>query len=271
MVKQHPVTSAATPGIPTVMHVGFAGARKPFDSCAYPGLDAGWLSASLVPLLQAELDGLRETLGLMEPYFPCGVSSLASGADTLFTQACQALQWPQRLFLPQQRNDFLAGVSKSGSPDFTDAQAATARELLQSPHIIEERVASDALERVERFQDVNLEIMALADVVVCLLPADAPAGKPGGTAEFLQHAIDNRLPALELRIQISETGIPTLQATWHNKNAFQRPMPPTALAGLKLQRTGIPTMEAFCASLKAHSSQRAQWQHRKEALAGREA
>lgn len=261
MVTPQPVTATYAPCIPTVLHVGFSGARKLFDSSVQSTAEADLLAASLVPLLQAELNKLRQTLDVVEPYFFCGVSSLAAGADTLFTRACQASGWSQRIFLPQQENDFFSGVGKRGT-DFTDLQAASARELLQSDHLIEERVVSNALKRDERFQDVNLEILDLADVVVCLLPTQTTAGKPGGTDEFLQHAKDKRLPALELRLAINESGAPCLHSTWHNADAFQRPLPPVALKGIKPPLKGIPAMNTFCASLEAHSNQRAQWRQK---------
>ncbi len=247
-------TAVIKTSIPVVVHLGFAGARKLFDPVTHSDLDVDQFNATLVNLLVAQLGQLRRTLGLDEPYFLCGVSALATGADTLFTRACQQMAWPQRLLLPQQRGDFLAGVGNSGTLDFAVNQRAEAEVLFQSSHIIEERVASGSRERAERFQDVNSAIVELADVLVCLLPENASAGKPGGTEEFLQLAKDNARPVLELRLKIDETGEPTFKATWHQLASFQRPAPPEAIADAQIPSTSAVGLETYCALLKTFSS-----------------
>src|SRR5438270_508674 len=87
-------------------------------------------------------------------------------AGAKFTRACQEQNILQRIVLPQPREDFLNAVSNDGTPDFTAAERAEARKLLDSPHVIHEQIVCRSADRKERFADVNLEIVRASDVVV---------------------------------------------------------------------------------------------------------
>lgn len=139
-------------------------------------------------------------------HFLCGISALAIGADSLFTEACTRLQIPQRIFLPQPCDVFLEAIG-SGGPDFTAEQKVEAERLLALPHIIQERVVSNASNRTDRFAETNWEINRVSDVVVCmsLLNSTPAAGKPGGTQDLLELARMSGKPALELRLDVSES------------------------------------------------------------------
>lgn len=249
-----PAAAPSPPGLPLVVQLGFAGSRALLDAAAHPGVDAAQFDAALLTQLTDRLRRLPAELGLdPDRHFICGLSSLAIGGDMLFTRACGALAWPQRILLPQQREDFLRATGSDGTPDFSPAQREAARNLFASPHLIQESVASGSPDRHERFQEVNLEIARDCDVLVFLLAA-APAGKPGGTLEALRHATARKRPVLELRVSVGPDGQPRLQETWHHRDKFSPPALPEELAGLQTQLTGLPAVGDYCAVLKGFTS-----------------
>src|SRR5688572_4565999 len=128
------------PGLPLVVQVGFAGSRALFDERTHPQVRVDDFSDAMLVDLKERLRALPSQLGLSERHFICGLSQLAIGADTIFTRALLELNWPQRFFLPQNRDDFLAAVGSDGKPDFDARQRDAARTLFESPHAIQERV-----------------------------------------------------------------------------------------------------------------------------------
>src|SRR6185369_701309 len=110
----------------------------------------------------------------------CGISQIAIGADTLFTEACARANVPQRIFLPQSRAEYLNAKGAEGTPDFDDVQRETAARLLRSEHIIQERVVGLSEDRTERFEETNLEILRVSDLVVCLA-GTRNSNRRGGT------------------------------------------------------------------------------------------
>ena len=192
-----------SPALPLVVQVGFAGSRLLFDAASIAQPEIAALEAELGAQLTARLRQLPALLGLSERHFVCGVSQMAIGADTLFSRACVALGWWQRVLLPQWQDAYFAAVDDDGVADFSPAQASLARELLTQPHIIEQRVASTASHRREQFEDVNLAIVAESDVVVCLLRADAP-GRPGGTRALIDHAARVGKPVLLIEVSVQD-------------------------------------------------------------------
>lgn len=202
--------------LPCVVQVGFAGSRRLFDAALDAGVQAD-LEHQLQRLLVKRLETLRDAPELMlgPQHFLCTISQLAVGADTLLTRACNALEIPQRLFLPQQPGDFLAARGSDGTADFSDAQRAEAEALMDSEHIIQVRVVSQSSDRHTRFEEANLEILRVSDVVVCLLRAEAEAtARPGGTTGLLERAIGRRRPTLELRVNV-ENGQVRMDERWH--------------------------------------------------------
>lgn len=179
--------STVLPRIPLVVQLGFAGSRYLVDKTAHPDLDEAEFHAQVLEHLVSMMQEMPRTLGLSERHFFCGVSQIAIGADTIFTRACMRLSIRQRIFLPQRCEAYLAAVSENGERDFTGAQVAVAEELLRSTHIIEDRVVSQSPRRSEQFEDVNLELVGVSDVLTALRRADAE-GKPGGTMDLIERA-----------------------------------------------------------------------------------
>ena len=227
--------------VPVIVALGFAGSRYLLDGDST--LDAPGRSAFMAALearLRDRIAALPAELGLSPAHVPCGVSQVAIGADMLFTRACAALELPQRIFLPQSRDEYLAGQEADGTPDFDPAQRHEAGQLLASPHVIEERVVSDAADRADRFADANLEIIRVSDVLVCLLREHA-AAHVGGTVEFLAKGRKRGLPVLELRVA-EQDGQPVVREVRHNWPGSPDARgwaPPQLPAGLGvLSRTG---------------------------------
>jgi hypothetical protein len=244
-------------GLPLVVQLSFAGSRYLFDAEAYPDIDAEQFHAAVRQHLSERLGRLPVELGLRDRHFFCAHSQLAIGADTLFTQACRDLHWPQRFLLPQQREDFLNAKGAGGKADFDDAQQQQARELFNSPHVIQERVVSDAADRHTRFNDVNLELVRLSDVVVCLVDAAAAIGKSGGTHELMVDAQHRQRPLLEIRVRVDEAGTPGFSEQWHHRKNFCPPGLPGELSGLQTELTGIPATGDYCKRLKDFASSKA--------------
>ncbi len=239
-----------------MVQLGFAGSRRLLPAELSADLQAR-LHGQIHEYLVNRLGQIPKDLGLSPAHFLCGLSSLAVGADTLFTRACQARDIPQRIFLPQPRDVFLNAVNSSGTPDFSPEERATAAALLDSPHVIHERVASRAEDRASRFEDVNLEIVRASDVVVCLLPADAGA-KPGGTQHLLGLAHKRERPTLEIRVAHAD-GVLQFHETWHHlTDQYQPPQLPSELKGAPADWPGglarLPSADEYAGALKAFAS-----------------
>lgn len=232
-------------GLPLVVQLGFAGARRLLDD---PTLE-GAVETRLVERLRR----LPEELGLTDRHFFCGISQIAIGADTAFTRACATLQWPQRILLPQPVEDYLGAVGADGVPDFSEQQRSVARRLLGSDHIIQTRVVSEAPERTERFVDANLELVRVSDVLVCLVRA-SEGGKPGGTRSLIEHAGRLGRPLLVITMRVAN-GEPTFEDTWSNQQAFKLPALPAELAGLAPELSGIPSASAYFDRLRHFSGE----------------
>jgi hypothetical protein len=106
-----------------------------------------------------------------------GRSSVASGADTLFAEACRAANLKWVALLPFPEAEF--------KKDFNDADWKRARAMLDQAERIE--TLSDAGERPEGYLHCGLATVDGADVMVALWDGKAPRGK-GGTAEIVEHA-----------------------------------------------------------------------------------
>ncbi|KFI23212.1 hypothetical protein [Nitrosococcus oceani] len=214
-----------TRALPCVVQIGFAGSRQLFEKPpADPDAERQWRN-TVEQYLVKSLGELPRQLKLSSHHFLCGISQIACGADTLFSRACQTLQIPQRLFLPQPAGDYLAAASSSGTPDFTPAQRREAESLLASEHIIQQRVISQSPDRTERFRETNAEILRVSDAIVCLLRDDSQ-DKAGGTNELLERAKAIGVPALEIRIAVQNSH-PVCHHTWHSNS--DRPFRPPAV------------------------------------------
>lgn len=237
-----------TAPLPLVVQLGFAGARQLYKPEQHPGLDAPAFEAALQQELMNVLRQLPADLGLGPQHFLCGISQIAVGADSVFTRACQTLQIPQRLFLPQPIDVYLSAESASGNPDFTPAQRAEAEQLLQSPHLIQQRVVSAAPTRNERFHECNLELLRVCSLLVCLVVEDHDI-KPGGTRELMLLAHRRKVPVLELKLSIVGSQ-PQLQSHWHDKDKFQAPALPELLGDVQIDSTAqAPSIASYCAAI----------------------
>lgn len=106
-----------------------------------------------------------------------GRSSIASGADTLFAEACLAsnLKWIAQLPFPE------AEFQK----DFTEADWQRAKGLIDRAERIE--ISSQTAERPRGYLECGLATVDGADLLVAVWDGKAPRGA-GGTAEIVEHA-----------------------------------------------------------------------------------
>jgi hypothetical protein len=234
------------------VQVGFSGTRHLFEGRAGSAAEEAAVRSQLLEALHE----LRDRLRLTDQHFVVGVSQLAAGADTLFTEALAELGWLQRIFLPQTRSDFLAAIGTEG-PDFrADERERTAR-LLASPHVIEESVVSFADDRAARFEDTNLRILDEADVLVCLLREGVPP-QASGPAQLMQRAQSRGVPVLVL-VLTSEGGALRMKGEWQHLERFRRPALPERLhfKTASQDAAALPGSTAYAQALKSAYSQRA--------------
>ena len=203
---------------------------------------------------------LRDKLGLQPHHFLCGISQIAIGADMVFTRACRELNIVQRIFLPQHRHEFLHASGDQG-PDFTPEERAAAEELLASPHIIQERLVSDAADRTERFVDANLEIFRVSDVIICLSRA-AAVDRPGGTGGLRELAKKQGTPLIDIRVSLQD-GRPHCAVTWPDRKSLEAPELPGELSSLPApcpdSPSQLPSVAAYCKTVKTASGRRARF------------
>lgn len=106
-----------------------------------------------------------------------GRSSIASGGDTLFAEACLSsnLKWIALLPFPESefRKDF-------SGPDWERAKAV----LNQAKRV---EILSDAAERPGGYLQCGLATVDGADLMIALWDGKEPRG-PGGTAQIVAHA-----------------------------------------------------------------------------------
>lgn len=218
--------------LPVVVSVGFAGSRNLLDSgSSLKGEGKDQYLSLIGQKLTEHLRGLAARLGLHPHHFLCGISQVAIGADALFTEACAEVSIPQRIFLPQAREEYLSAKSTEELPDFSEEERAAALRLLESPHIIHERVVSHSRDRTCRFEDTNLEILRASDVIVCLLRAGAE-GRRGGTSELLEYGRALNKPVLEIQVR-ERDGIPEFSEQWHLPEHWSPPVLPENLQGVE--------------------------------------
>ena len=244
--------------LPCVVQVGFAGSRQLFDQPATGTLND--LNERAEAMLVKELDSLPQELCLGPHHFLVGISQVAVGADTLFTRACKKRKIPQRIFLPQPSDAYLSAVGSHG-PDFSEAEREKAIELLNSEHIIQERVVSNANDRGLRFEECNCEIARVSDVLICLVSAGATCGR-GGTGDLLNLARASEKRVLEIRVSEVD-GEVRFDRKWHeSKNKpFLPPSLPAAIRELEIQLPdaidgirSLPTVVEYAGVIKGKAS-----------------
>ncbi len=239
--------------LPCVMQLGFAGSRRMVEAAASDERVRKVLLDQIEQYLTRRLGEIPGELKLGDHHFVCGISQIAIGADMLFTRACAKLQWPQRIFLPQHLDAYLTATGSDGTPDFNPDEREQSRQLADSPHIIQQRMVSDANDRHTRFEDANREILRASDVIVCLLAADA-SDKRGGTNDFLDLAKARGMTTLEIRVD-ARGGELSVNHQWHNLDGFEMPTLPSVVADLPAPaKGGLPNVGQFCGVVKEHVS-----------------
>lgn len=268
-------THSSPPRLPLVLSVGFAGSRHLLDEVSDRSEDeVQRYEDQVTQYLQEVLEQLPGTLGLPEheklQHFFCSISQLAIGADQCFTRACQQLGIPQRLFLPLPWDAYSTDTGSDGTSDFSPAQKVAAAALVDSPHIIQQRIISHTDNRRARFEDVNLEIVSASDVIISLVRAEADA-KPGGTKGLIDLAIKRGKPVLEITVAY-DNGNPVFNQQWQQPykdehgiwkshavsklSAFQAPTLPHELEKIPLlaaQGKPLP-VSAYAQALKQYGS-----------------
>jgi SMODS and SLOG-associating 2TM effector domain 1 len=255
----------AIPTFPCVVQVGFAGSRQLFDPLPPDSKTAQQWETQVQQYVETVLQRLRKDLNLKDHHFFCGISQIACGADFVFTRACHAQnspnEFPQRIFLPQQLDEYLNAVNSHGVPDFTPAQKVEARRLLGLDHIIQQRVVSLSSDRIERFKETNAEILRFSDVVVCLL-RDNAQHQPGGSVEFLERAKKSGIPVLDIRISTTNGQLKIDDPWRHEKPSFtpKKISEPVAQLSLPNHSGGIPSIADYYEPLKNMGSSLAKQQ-----------
>jgi hypothetical protein len=106
-----------------------------------------------------------------------GRSSIASGADTLFAEACLAANMKWIALLPFPEAEF--------EKDFSEADWKRAKALLDRAERIE--ISSETAERPRGYLECGLATVDGADLMVAVWDGKAPRGL-GGTADIVEHA-----------------------------------------------------------------------------------
>ena len=106
-----------------------------------------------------------------------GRSSIASGGDTLFAEACFAANLKWIALLPFPEAEF--------KKDFSAADWARAKALLDRAERVE--ISSDIAERPRGYLDCGLATVDGADLMIAVWDGKAPRGT-GGTADIVEHA-----------------------------------------------------------------------------------
>ena len=169
---------------PIALHIGFSGSRQLFPPHLVDEALAS-VRASVIQQLVEKFGALRAELSLHSGYFFVGISQLAVGADSVFSDACAQAGIPLRVFLPQTRDEYLAGRGSKGA-DFNAQERLDAEARFEHPNVIQERVVSQARDRQTRFRECSFEILRLADVVITLKSDFAATGRAGGTDDFTE-------------------------------------------------------------------------------------
>jgi hypothetical protein len=260
MPSDHPLSTSSA--LPCVVQIGFSGSRMLYD---HVGLSAAYitrLDTEIEEGLRRELLDLRRELGLDSQHFFAGVSQVAIGGDSLFTRCCgpegRSGIAVQRVLLPQPLDAYLSAEGSSG-PDFTVDEREAARQLLRRPSVVHVQSVSSAENRPERFTDALHAILATSDVAVCLLRKGV-AGRPGGSADFLEFAHRAEKPVRLIEVSVVN-GHVRFESVWLDRGCFVLPRLPlltthvTSPPGWTPDQ--LPSAVEYCAALKWHFSPQA--------------
>jgi hypothetical protein len=238
------------------VHIGFAGKRDIVSSLAATPQLGEKFEAEIQQHIEAVLAALPGRAGLGETAFLCGVSQVAVGGDLLFARSCARLDIPQRIFLPQHRDEYLTAIGSNGLPDFSPAERAAAERALSGPTVVEERVVAVALNRADRFHETNLEIVRSSDILIGLYGAGAES-KMGGTLELLELAQNRGKPSIRLEVSLCDDSIQVAD-TWErfDSGLSKRLALPEEVREVRVPRS-ILEIDSYCAEVRRAASQQA--------------
>lgn len=259
--------------LPLVVQIGFSGSRELFSLAASTGgrnQEQLELEAELASQFEEILrDEIQFNFENKSNLFFCGISQAAIGSDIVFSNACKKLRWTQRIFLPQHRDAYLNAEGTYG-PDFTDSQRADTEQVLSSSHIIQERVVSHSVNRQERFEETNLEIIHASDVLVAIVNEDN-IGRKGGTDQFIKSAQQRSRPLLKITVKANPDSGVQLSHEWIGP-PINIPQLPASIAKekTKIDRSAIwpsrssaeadiPSSNEYTKYLKNLSSEKSKW------------
>ena len=99
---------------PIIVPLGFAGSRHllPAKTDFTAAQRTSFFNAVEAHLTEV-IQHLPGQLGMSDQHVFCGISQIAIGADAIFTRVCANLNVPQRIFLPQTRDVYLAYAEDS--------------------------------------------------------------------------------------------------------------------------------------------------------------
>lgn len=245
-----------TSPLPCTLQVGFAGARDLIGTLHFsvPLVEIeNSLRDKLIDILGPEGE-LRRELKLTNALFICGISQVAVGADSLFTEACGRLDLPQQIALPVQVEAYLTAVGSSGDAHFDPSQITHARSLLAKNHVISERIVADSPNQTVRFEQVNMHILRVSDVVIGLVRADQ-VSKRGGTISLLEAAQRQGRHVLQLTLDADANGLPVIHSSWHKAPSERIKGLPPILRDVNVTTTadaphGLPHITAFIAAVR---------------------
>lgn len=259
------MTPAASAGSVEVAHacavqLGFSGARDLFPGISDPQRRARFTEALTVQVGE-KLSQLRNRpeLHLHGGHVLVGIAQMAVGGDWVFADACAQANIPLRVFLPQPRDEFLAGreARPPFAEDFTPAQREQALQRLQRAGVVQQRVASLAAERAARFAETDVEILRAADIAVILQPKHADGlGKPGATNAFAEQALRSGKPLYALTFWIDENQQLHLydELRYPRDRRWPAPYLPTVIPEPALGLDDLaPRVAAQCAALAQQS------------------
>ena len=132
-----------------------------------------------------------------------------------------------------------------------------ARELLDDPHIIQERVVATAIDRQARFAQVNRELARVADVLICLVRSDA-VPQPGGSLDLVEQARKRGRPLLAIRLGVGSDGQPVFEREeWYGRELFKLPSLPNELGAVQTEFKEIPPVRPYCSALLEFAGEQA--------------
>lgn len=257
-------SSNSESSLPCVVQIGFAGSRRLYPS-EISSSDENRFNIELEKHLKNALEEARTRLSLSKNHFFCGVSQVACGADMIFSRVCQNSNphsIPQRFLLPQEPEEYFEAIGSKG-PDFNDEQKIEAKRILEAENVIQIGVVSHAMNRNDRFREVNSEIARISDFVICMFREDA-TGSTGGTHELLKRAQQVEIPALEILVKVSSDGNVTFHNVWHISPDYKPPTIPEPInqVDFAMPSNELPGIEEYCLPLKEVVSFKARVQQR---------